>query len=361
MALSAAQRSQFEKVRRAGSGAQGVGLNDDACRAVIIETAADLGVLDALFPDVEPLAQPFFECEPDDFKIRLPDAPYAMFEKLVEQGPPDVDTYFSCLASLHKARLKYQRILETQPVPTVDQVGPRGLLQYGSVTTPALTALLFVRKWMFDIDNRAGQETGYLFEPIIAAAIGGVPMSAKKSPVKRRNAKGGRQVDCLRGDDAYELKLRVTIAASGQGRWGEELDFPEDAKASGFRPILVVFDPTPNPKLAALQRAFREADGECYVGPQAWEHLDEAAGATLAEFIERYIRQPLQDVLESAPSGSEIPEVSIHLREDRAVFVIGQESLEIERIALLDDEGDDLREPDLPDDVAEALPGLDVD
>ena len=27
---------------------------------------------------------------------------------------------------------------------------------------------------------------------------------------------------------AYEFKLRVTIAASGQGRWKEELDFPSD-------------------------------------------------------------------------------------------------------------------------------------
>ena len=47
------------------------------------------------------------------------------FEQLVSLDQ-DADAYFDCLASLHKARLKYERILQTQPVPTVDQVGPRG-------------------------------------------------------------------------------------------------------------------------------------------------------------------------------------------------------------------------------------------
>ena len=35
-------------------------------------------------------------------------------------------------------------------------------------------------------------------------------------------------MDCLCNDRAYEIKIRMTIAASGQGRWGEELEFPED-------------------------------------------------------------------------------------------------------------------------------------
>ena len=76
--------------------------------------------------------------------------------------------------------MKYANILRLQPIPTMDQVGPRGLLQYGSFSAEALTAFLLWRKWIFDIDNRAGQETGYLFEPIIAAAIGGTPASTCK-------------------------------------------------------------------------------------------------------------------------------------------------------------------------------------
>ena len=44
---------------------------------------------------------------------------------------------------------------------------PRGLLQYGGMSPKTLAGFLLWRKWIFDIDNRAGQETGYLFEPII--------------------------------------------------------------------------------------------------------------------------------------------------------------------------------------------------
>ena len=146
----------------------------------------------------------------------------------------DADTYFFCLAALHKSRLKYQRILSAQPLPTVDQVGPRALLQYGGMPPRQLTAFLFWRKWMFDIDNRAGQETGYLFEPIIAYAIGGFPVAASRSPVKRRsNTSKGRQVDCVRDSDAYEFKMRVTIAASGQGRWQEEVIFRSTVSQAG--------------------------------------------------------------------------------------------------------------------------------
>ena len=36
------------------------------------------------------------------------------------------------LAALHKARLKYARILKTQAVPTIDQVGPRGCCSTGA-------------------------------------------------------------------------------------------------------------------------------------------------------------------------------------------------------------------------------------
>src|SRR5207245_2002841 len=58
-------------------------------------------------------------------------------------------------------------------------------------------------------------------------------ISAKKSPIKRTdNPKFGRQVDCLDGKHAYEFKMRVTIAASGQGRFKEELDFARDCNQS---------------------------------------------------------------------------------------------------------------------------------
>jgi len=79
----------------------------------------------------------------------------------------DFGMYFSNLCALHKRRLKFQKILSTQPKPTMDQVGTRGLLEYGTYPDQFLFNWLVWRKWVFDLDNRSGQETGYLFEPVL--------------------------------------------------------------------------------------------------------------------------------------------------------------------------------------------------
>lgn len=102
--------------------------------------------------------------------------------------------------------------------------------------------------------------------------------------MRRGGIGGGRQVDCIREKRAYEFNVRVTIAASGQGRWKEELEFPTDCQASGFVPVLIVLDPTPNPKLTELSRVFASAGGEVYIGAEAWKHLDIEAGPTMARF-----------------------------------------------------------------------------
>ena len=147
------------------------------CCYLVAVIVSDLG-LDKSFPEFAKSIRPFFGKEPlEDLAL-----PGLDFWKLVERllkADSNTDTYFSCLAMLHKCRLKYARILERQAIPTMDQVGPRGLLQYGTMSPRALTGFMLWRKWLFDIDNRAGQETGYLFEPIIAHLIGGVPVSAQ--------------------------------------------------------------------------------------------------------------------------------------------------------------------------------------
>jgi hypothetical protein len=277
-----------------------------------------------------------------------------MFERLTDAAP-DAETYFSSLAALHKGRLKYRRILATQPIPTLDQVGPRGLLEYGALPTPELVALLFWRKLMYDIDNRAAQETGYVFEPIIAAAIGGTSAPARSSPVTRRgDGTQGRQVDCIRRGNAYEFKLRVTIAASGQGRWREELEFPADCRESGFTPQLIVFDPTPNPKLHELRTAFQESGGQAHIGADAWDHLEGLAGPTMATFLDRYLRDPLADLLKQAPEG--LPEVRLTMESERIVFALGFGEYEVPRSA--HDEGL-IAEPDaIPEDAPDRLPGV---
>jgi hypothetical protein len=195
---------------------------------------------------------------------------------------------------------------------------------------------------------------GYLFEPIIAHAIGGVPISATKSPVRRRgDAKKGRQVDCVRESRAYEIKMRVTIAASGQGRWREELDFPLDCIASGYTPVLVVFDPTVNPKLKELIAAFKAQKGEVHIGDDAWRHLDEQAGPIMAQFIEKYVRLPIQAILEESPQKT-LPELVLRMDADAFVVKVGEEEYSFRRKPL--PQGEDDSAP-FPDDIDEEIPG----
>ena len=181
-------------------------LDDPSCAYLLSVVVHDLGPAGE-FREFSEAPRPFFATTPFQ-SLRIEDLSFLdLFERLVKVRE-DADSYFFCLATLHRARLKYERILQAQPLPTIDQVGPRGLLQFGSPSARALTAFMFWRKWIFDIDNGAGQETGYLFEPIIASSICGVPAGAKNSPVKRKGAGTGRQVDCVREVDkrAYKIK-----------------------------------------------------------------------------------------------------------------------------------------------------------
>jgi hypothetical protein len=352
VALTLAQRGIIERARALGAGGQAVALTDAQCAFLVGVIAVDLGVRDR-FPEVPVDLPPFFTGQP--LGALAFDAPFvSLFERLVALDA-NSDTYFACLAALHKARLKYERILATQPVPTIDQVGPRGLLQYGGMSPRALTGFLLWRKWLFDIDNRAGQETGYLFEPIIAAAIGGVPASAKKSPVRRRADRAkGRQVDCIREKHAYEIKLRVTIAASGQGRWGEELDFPADCRESGFVPVLVVLDPTQNDKLEALARAFRDQGGDVYIGADAWSHLEGAAGRTMAGFLEKYVREPIQALLAEVPAT--LPDITLRMNADEFSFTVFGETYTSKRSRTPEPETDAGGGDPIPEDADEQVP-----
>ena len=349
MELTKAQATMWQKARSLGSGSQAIGLTDECCAYLVGRIIQDLGLIDQ-FPEFDfkkPLPS-FFSSEPLENLIVTGLDGKALFERLVT-SQADADTYFACLASMHKARLKYERILSTQPLPTLEQVGPRGLLQFGKLDSDALVGFLFWRKWFYDIDNRAAQETGYLFEPIIAHAIGGTPAPAKKSPVKRQSDRSkGRQVDCLLDDRAYEFKIRVTIAASGQGRWQEELDFPADCRASGFTPVLVCLDSTPNPKLDSLIRAFLAHQGEVFIGDAAWQHLDSVAGKTMTSFLERYVRVPLQSLLDKAPNTP--PPLTAHWNETSIDIRVGNAAFQIPRHEpTAEEETDD----EMPDDAAE--------
>jgi hypothetical protein len=337
-----------------GAGQQGVALSKDACAYIIALVAKDLNPLDRL-PEITSAPPAFFGTKSLKSLV-MPGLDFiGMFDRLA-MTTPDIDTYFHCLATLHKARLKYERILETQPIPTIDQVGPRGLLQSGCLTSKALTAFLLWRKWIYDIDNRAAQETGYVFEPTIASSIGGVPVSATKSPVRRQTDRAkGRQVDCIRPDSkAYEIKIRLTIAASGQGRWKEDLEFPSDCKASGFLPVLIVLDPTPNSKLETLRARFLDEGGEVYIGDAAWQHFHSLAGPTMSRFIELYVHEPINALLAEMPKTHEdIPEMTLAMGPTELTIAIAGDVLVIRR----EPQPAEQSETDpLPEDVDEQVP-----
>jgi hypothetical protein len=331
--LSQGHRATLQRALSPGAGGQAVPLTPDECLALLAIALNDLGHKGLVSTPGAP---------PPDFLSAglsvLPDASLADLEAAFESAlhlDPDIDTYFACLAKLYKSRKKYQLIIASQPFATMDQVGPRALLQFGFLPNAELGALLIWRKWLFDLDNRAGQETGYVFEPIIASAIGGVPASANTSPVRRHKDKSkGRQVDCIRGEDAYEFKVRVTIAASGQGRWREELDFAEDCRSSGFRPSLVVLDPTPNPRLAELKKTFTNSGGQAFIGAEAWEHLESIAGPSMARFLEGYVREPLDGLLRDLPDT--LPPLTLRLAADAVVFKVGDQEFPARRLATSD-------------------------
>lgn len=321
------------------------------CAYLVGRMAIDLG-LQRLVPEVPPDLPDFFANEgPSSLIVAGVDA-RSLFERLVQKNS-DADMYFACLATLHKARLKYDEILATQPIPTLEQVGPRCLLQYGKLSPAVLAGWLFWRKWLFDIDNRAGQETGYLFEPIIAYAIGGTPVPARQSPVRRhKDPDKGRQVDCLLEGKAYEFKIRVTIAASGQGRWREELEYPLDCRTSGYTPVLIVLDGTVNPKLMELERAFLAQGGEVHKGAAAWRHLDSLAGLTMSLFLERYVRIPIDQFIEQAPVT--LPRLVVTGTVDGIDISVGDETLHIVR---RESEADDAGHDQAPDDIGDNFPG----
>ncbi|MEP0365717.1 MAG: hypothetical protein ABJN36_09545 [Cyclobacteriaceae bacterium] len=248
----------------------------------------------------------------------------------------DFGLYFKNLCELHKRRIKYQNILSNQPKPTMEQIAPRGLLEYGLNNTELLSNWMIWRKWIFDIDNRSGQETGYLFEPILASSLGGTPISSSKSPVKRidlegSETKGGRQIDCYVASEniAYEFKLRVTIAASGQGRFAEELSFPRECKAANIKPVLLVLDSTPSDRLTDLSNAFIKEGGETFIGEEAWNHMEEKAGEVISVFIEKYIKLPLLTIADG--ENDDISPINLTWTSKSITISDGKSTYEINR------------------------------
>lgn len=310
MPINSTVKNLFSKSRLLDSGSPAVVLNESELYSMFLLVCNDLNwSLPKLnlpnYPNFLPNKN-YYQIPLDWFSSHTKTPSIKELQDALAKGievDGDFGLYFLNLCSLHKRRLKFQKVLHQQPKPTMDQVGPRGLLEYGILGKDLLSSWLIWRKWIFDIDNRSGQETGYMFEPILASCLGGEAVGSTNSPVKRLDEEGkpkatGRQIDCYIGAEnlAYEFKIRVTIAASGQGRFGEELSFPKECRAAGITPVLIVLDPTHSNRLEELSAAFKKNEGIVYVGEQAWAHLEEKAGEIMAHFIENYIKPPLKTI-----------------------------------------------------------------
>ena len=109
-------------------------------------------------------------------------------------------------------------------------------------------------------------------------------------------------------------------------------------------------DSTPNPKLDALIRAFREQNGEVFVGDAAWAHLEQAAGKTMSIFLEKYVRTPIQDLLTHAKN--ELPDLTAKWSERSIDIAVAGETLKIARHPEpVEDDGDTMP-ADADDEIA---------
>jgi len=150
MALTQSQKTLVEKTRSVGASREAEALSDADCIFLVATIAKNLDLLGE-FPE-------FSHDFPDFFDVGFSDRPdlgefnfLELYERLLALNG-DADSFFNCLGMLYRARLKYANIMRMQPIPNMDQVGPRGLLQYGTFGVDGLTAFLLWRKWLFDID-----------------------------------------------------------------------------------------------------------------------------------------------------------------------------------------------------------------
>jgi hypothetical protein len=115
--------------------------------------------------------------------------------------------------------------------------------------------------------------------------------------------------------------------------------------------VLIVLDATPNLKLLQLEEAFVSNGGEVYKGAEAWQHLDSAAGPTMALFIEKYVRVPMQAIL--SQSSEQLPDFLAQMDSHGITLNVGGEAFRIGRGTFAAPEPP----PDHPDDISDEIIG----
>lgn len=323
MPITRQQRAFYKTFSQHGSGSAFVEISP---KEVVL--LVHIAYLDVFENKPDWFSEPFYQLAKESFYAITPEMvaelPNVTVEKAISylhlSGATNTENviylYLKNLSELWRRRFKFYNILKTQSFPQTEQIGPRCLLEYGNCVDDLLFSWMSWRKLIYDIDNRSAQETGYLFEPILASCLGGEPVSHRYSPVKRIDDSGrptteGRQVDCYieESREVYELKLRVTIAASGQGRFSEEMSFPYEANKAGLVPILIVFDSTPSMLLDRLKAKYVAEGGRYAIGEEAWNMLINRAGKEMGKYIIKYIKPPISKMEKariSAPSNIQL-------------------------------------------------------
>ena len=79
--------------------------------------------------------------------------------------------------------------------------------------------------------------------------------------------------------------------------------------------------------------------------------MEEAAGKTMANFLEKYVRAPLRDLLKEVPD--QLPKLSAEMHGQDIRLTVGDETLMIERAPKAEAASD---EDVMPEDVTDQLP-----
>jgi hypothetical protein len=208
------------------------------------------------------------------------------------------DVTLACLCELHKRRVKFSRLRETQPLSDIGDMMHRVLMEFGGAPPAEFASWQVWRQRICDIEEHAAQETSHLFKTIMAMALGGETFDADASPIRcAQDASRGRRVGCVVGRRAYAFMCHLTEATSAEGRFHEELRFAEDCKASGYKPILLVLGGKRCRQSEIMSETFLANGGEALIGREAWEHLAAEAGPTMSRFLDRFIRAPMENVV----------------------------------------------------------------
>ena len=193
MGIPTAIRQLLAHCKVHGNAGAQVMLSDSELYALFLMSIRDLGwdrtqfgLEDIALPDGDYYKIPTSWFANLNVSAATPDSLLHILDKAC-QHHRDYSLFITNLSALHRRRVKYARILAGQPLPGIDQIAPRSLLEYGTCDISLLTNWMMWRKWVYDIDNRAGQETGYFFEPVLASCLGGESVGARNSPVKRLN------------------------------------------------------------------------------------------------------------------------------------------------------------------------------